>query len=100
MEDLKLHDFDEFIDNGELIIPKQELPNQTDVLTETLTAHAEEQTPSQANENWSFHNKVQAIQPKSSHGGKSTTDSKEKLFLKRRKKNKTQRISRRINRKK
>lgn len=72
--------------------------------------HVEEQTPFESNQNdnkpsnitsdnWDFHNKVQAVQPKSSHGGKSITTSKEKQFLKRRKHNKTQRNSRRINRK-
>lgn len=68
--------------------------NQNDVQPED----AQEQTPSQ--DNWNFFNQMQATQPQTSRGGKNFTKSTSKAFQKKRRINKTQRNSRRINRKK
>ena len=87
MKELKLHDYDEYQDNGELLV-------QNDV----QSTDVQEQTPSQ--DNWNFYNQMQATQPQTSRGGKNFTKPTSKSFQKKRRINKTQRNSRRINRKK
>ena len=68
--------------------------------TEQQPVDAQEQTTSeQENPNWNWYNQLQNIQPKSSNGGSNHTSSVRRNAQKRAKKARTQKISRRINRK-
>ena len=122
MEDLKLHDFDEYLENEPLITAPvgNAIVNPTVVLADNqpennATVHidtTEKQTTfeqavqevndvlaeQQNNPNWDYYNQMQNIRPKGVSGRTNVTQSTEKQFIKRRKKNKMQRNSRRINR--
>lgn len=84
--------------------PKQETatePETTATETEQQSVDAPEQTTSEsANPNWDWYNNVQNVQPKSSNGGSNHTPSVRRNAQKRIRKAKTQRASRRINRRK
>ena len=102
MEDLKLHDFDEFVDNGELIVKNDAQPTNTSEEQTTFEQAVQEVNDvlaeQQNNPNWDYYNQMQNIRPKGTSGRTNVTQSTEKQFIKRRKKNKMQRNSRRINR--
>lgn len=71
-------------------------------ITETVQqpVDAPEQTTSkQENPNWNWYNQLQNVQPKSSNGGSNHTHSVRRNAQKRAKKARTQKASRRINRK-
>ncbi|MBP5722169.1 MAG: hypothetical protein J6X18_01105 [Bacteroidales bacterium] len=94
MEDLHIHETNEFL-GGE--------PEQNDLFAQTepivSSENATDSTASQEmNKNFDFYNNVQNITPFASNGGSNTTRSTTPAFKKRRKHNKMQRISRRINR--
>ena len=77
--------------------PEQETPTTE---TEQQPVDAPEQTPSeQENPNWNWYNQLQNIQPKSSNGGSNHTNPVRRNAQKRAKKARTQKASRRINRK-
>ena len=96
MEDLHIHETNEFL-GGE---PEQnELFAQTEPIV--TTENATDSTASQElNKNFDFYNNVQNVTPYTPNGGSNRTRSSKQEFNKRRKLNKQQRISRRINRKK
>lgn len=86
---------------------QQPAPEQTATEPETPTTETEqqpvdapEQTPSELdNQNWNWYNQLQNVQPKSSNGGSNHTSSVRRNAQKRAKKARTQKASRRINRK-
>lgn len=68
--------------------------------TEQQPVDAQEQTTSeQENPNWNWYNQLQNVQPKSSNGGSNHTPSVRRNAQKRARKARTQKASRRINRK-
>lgn len=68
--------------------------------TEQQSVDAPEQTTSeQENPNWNWYNQIQNVQPKSSNGGSNHTSSVRRNAQKRARKARTQKASRRINRK-
>lgn len=75
-------------------------PETTTTETEQQSVDTQEQTTSeQENPNWNWYNKLQNIQPKSSNGGSNHTSSVRRNAQKRARKARTQKASRRINRK-
>jgi hypothetical protein len=75
-------------------------PETTATETEQQSVDATEQTPyEQENPNWNWYNQLQNVQPKSSNGGSSHTSSVRRNAQKRARKARTQKASRRINRK-
>lgn len=84
--------------------PEPDAPNSTPSVNEDTAINQndlEYHTPSeQENQNWNFYNQLQNVQPKSSNGGSNHTPSVRRNAQKRIRKAKTQRASRRINRKK
>lgn len=75
-------------------------PETTTSETEQQPVGAPEQTTSeQENPNWNWYNQLQNVQPKSSNGGSNHTHSVRRNAQKRAKKARTQKASRRINRK-
>ena len=77
--------------------PEPETPTTE---TEQQPVDAPEQTTSeQENPNWNWYNQLQNVQPKSSNGGSNHTHSVRRNAQKRAKKARTQKASRRINRK-
>ncbi len=84
--------------------PKQETPTEPETPTtetEQQSVDAPEQTTSESeNPNWDWYNNVQNIHPKASKGGSNHTPSVRRNAQKRIRKAKTQRASRRINRRK
>ena len=96
MEDLHIHETNEFL-GGE--------PNENDLFAQTepivTSENATVSTASEElNKNFDFYNIVQNVTPYASNRGSNTTRSTTPAFKKRRKLNKQQKISRRINRKK
>ena len=86
---------------------QQPAPEQTASEPETPTTETEQQavdtpeqtTSEQENPNWNWYNQLQNIQPKSSNGGSNHTNPVRRNAQKRAKKARTQKASRRINRK-
>ena len=75
-------------------------PETTATETEQQSVDAPEQTTSeQENPNWNWYNQLQNVQPKPSNGGSSHTASVRRNAQKRARKARTQKASRRINRK-
>ena len=75
-------------------------PETTATETEQQSVDALEQTPyEQENPNWNWYNQLQNVQPKSSNGGSNHTHSVRRNAQKRARKARTQKASRRINRK-
>ena len=104
MEDLKLHDYDEYTNNGELLVTNNAHPtdtqeNNTVAIVEDELIHSDGSNSS-ASGNWDFYNNSQNVTPYHSNGGSNYTQPTSKSYQKKRRKNKTQRNSRRINRKK
>lgn len=84
--------------------PEPDAPNSTPSVIEDTAINQndlEYHTPSdQNNDNWNFYNNTQNVQTKSSKGGSNHTPSVRRNAQKRIRKAKTQRASRRINRRK
>ena len=86
---------------------QQHAPEQTATEPETTATETEQQsvdtpeqtTSEQENPNWNWYNQLQNVQPKSSNGGSNHTSSVRRNAQKRAKKARTQKASRRINRK-
>ena len=98
MEDLKIHDNDYYVSGFSELPDNAPEPIQTDnaeIVPYAQTASTSEDVQS----NFDFYNNIQNVQPYSAHGGSNHTASSKKTFIKKRKKNKMQKNSRRINRK-
>jgi glucan-binding YG repeat protein len=86
---------------------QQPAPEQTATEQKTPTTETEQQsvdapeqtTSEQENPNWNWYNQLQNIQTKSSNGGSNHTASVRRNAQKRARKARTQKASRRINRK-
>ena len=99
MEDLKLHDYDEYIDDGNLIAERQTLPQQT---TETdyngllpNDTEPKTQTVEQANR---LYSKLMNVTPYSSRGGSNAIPSRNPNKKAKAKKRRIQKNSRKKNR--
>ena len=80
---------------------EQQISDSTERTTSVNENDLEYHGPStNDNQTWNFYNQVQSVETKSSHGGSNKTPSVRRNAQKRIRKAKTQRASRRINRRK
>ena len=75
-------------------------PTQQETQEQQISDAPEQTTSTTENPTWNFYNQVQSVETKSSHGGSNKTPSVRRNAQKRIRNAKTQRASRRINRRK